>query len=142
MWKQNRMKDGEEKGRELLGNKWDKVIEALSAENQDLTKYIVEWAYGEIYQRPDLTLKQRELISMTSLAMQGKMAQLKTHIFAALNTGLTQEEIMGTFIHLSLFAGFPTSIEAIKVANEVFKSPSPEDTGVDPKNILKTKESE
>ncbi|MCO4780746.1 MAG: carboxymuconolactone decarboxylase family protein [Candidatus Cloacimonetes bacterium] len=136
MWKQNRMKDGEEKGRELLGSKWDKIIEALSAQNQDITKYIVEWAYGEIYNRPGLDLKQREIISITSLAMQGKNSQLKTHIFAALNAGLTEEEIMESFIHLALFAGFPTALEAIKIAKEVFDSPSPEDTGVDPKNIL------
>ncbi|PCJ19564.1 MAG: carboxymuconolactone decarboxylase [Candidatus Cloacimonadota bacterium] len=136
MWKQNRMKDGESKGRELLGNKWDKIIEALSSQNQDITKYIVEWAYGEVYNRPGLTLKQRELISITSLAMQGRDSQLKTHIYAALNIGLTKDEIMETFIHLALFSGFPTALDAIKIAKEIFDKPSPEDTGVDPKHIL------
>ena len=68
--------------------------------------------------------------------MQGKYSQLKTHIYAALNTGLTEEEIMEIFIHLAMFAGFPTALEGIKVAKSVFDEPSPEDTGIDPKNIL------
>ncbi len=118
-----RMEEGENQGRRLLGSKWDKVIEALSSQNQDITKYIVEWAYGEVYNRPTLDLKQREIISLTSLAMLGLKPQLKTHIYAAINAGLSQEEIMEVFIQLALFAGFPTALFAIKTAREVFDEP-------------------
>ena len=62
MWKKSRLESGEETGRKLLGDKWDLIIEALSSQNQDITKYIVEWGYGEIYNRPQLDFKAREII--------------------------------------------------------------------------------
>lgn len=129
------MQEGENQGRKLLGNKWDKVIEALSNQNQDITKYIVEFAYGEVYARPALTISQREIISLTSLAMLGLKPQLKTHLFAAVNAGLTEEQIMEIFIHLALFAGFPVALFAINIAREVFdeirRKPSDPGTGAD-----------
>ena len=120
MWKKNRIESGEETGRKLLGEHWDHLIDALSKQNQDITKYIVEWGYGEIYNRPQLNYKSREIIALTSLAMQKLKPQLKTHIIASLNSGLTEEEIIEVFIHLALFAGFPTALFAIRTAREVF----------------------
>ena len=132
MWKKSRLESGEETGRKLLGDKWDLIIEALSSQNQDITKYIVEWGYGEIYNRPQLDFKAREIIALTSLAMQGLKPQLKTHIISSINAGLQEEEIIEVFIHLALFAGFPTALFAIETAREVFdggsvKSPPKED---------------
>ena len=120
MWKKNRIESGEETGRKLLGEQWDQLIDALSKQSQDITKYIVEWGYGEIYNRPQLNYKSREIVALTSLAMQKLKPQLKTHITASLNSGLTEEEIIEVFIHLALFAGFPTALFAIKAAREVF----------------------
>ena len=135
MWKRNRMEDGEKTGRDLLGDKWDKLIEALSAQNQDIAKYIVEWGYGEVYNRPQLAFIEREIIALTSLAIQGFKPQLKTHVIAALNAGLTKDEIMETFIHLALFSGFPTALFGIQTAKEVFddgeaKQPPTEEAGL------------
>jgi 4-carboxymuconolactone decarboxylase len=139
MWKNNRMEAGERTGRKLLGEKWDHLIEALSGQNQDITKYIVEWGYGEVYNRPHLSYQQREIIALTSLAIQGLKPQLKTHVIAALNSGLKQDEIMEAFIHLALFSGFPVALFGIQTAREVFdegqarKPPekeSSEDSGV------------
>lgn len=120
MWKRNRMEEGEKTGRGLLGDKWDKLLEALTSQNQDIAKYIVEWGYGEVYNRPQLAWKEREIIALTSLAIQGLKPQLKTHVIAALNAGLTKDEIMETFIHLALFSGFPTALFGIQTAKEVF----------------------
>lgn len=124
MWKKNRIESGEETGRKLLGDQWDHLIEILSKQSQDITKYIVEWGYGEIYNRPYLDYKAREIIALTSLAMQRLKPQLKTHILASLNTGLREEEIIEVFIHLALFAGFPTALFAIETAREVFDDDS------------------
>jgi len=126
MWKRDRMEEGEKTGRTLLGDKWDKMIEGLSAQNQDITKYIVEWGYGEVYARKELSLRDREIVALTSLAMQHLKPQLRTHIFASLNAGLKKEEIMEVFIHLALFAGFPTALFAIQTAKEIFDQPDPE----------------
>jgi len=120
MWKRNRMEEGEKTGRDLLGDKWDKLLEALSSQNQDIAKYIVEWGYGEVYNRPHLPWKEREIVALTSLAIQGLKPQLKTHVIAALNAGLSKDEIMETFIHLALFSGFPTALFGIQTAKEVF----------------------
>ncbi len=70
------------------------------------------------------SLKQRELVTIAALgAMGNALPQLKVHIRGALNVGLTREEIVETFIQLSVYAGFPAALNAVFAADEVFKEP-------------------
>lgn len=103
------------------GSGGHEVIENLNAVNPDLGKYIVEYAFGEIYQREGIDLKTREIVTITSLAAMGECTpQLKVHINGALNVGIAKEEILEIFLHLSVYCGFPKAINAMFAAQEVF----------------------
>ena len=98
------------------------VINSLEGLPEDIGRYIIEFAFGDIYSRGTLDLKQREMITITSLLVQGDTSpQLRVHINGALNVGLTKEEIIETFIQTIPYVGFPRVLNAVNVAKEVFK---------------------
>lgn len=86
----------------------------------DLQKYVVEFAFGQIYSRPGISDKQRVMATITALVAQGK-PQIAMHIKTGLSVGLKPEEIVGVIIHLIPYVGFPSVLNALKVAQEVFK---------------------
>ena len=82
-------------------------------------------AFDEAQARPILDMKQREMITITSLLTQGDTSsQLHIHIQGALNVGLSRDEIIETFIHCLAYVGFPRVLNAISVAKEVFSNPT------------------
>lgn len=86
----------------------------------DLSKYVVEFAFGEIYSRPGLDNKQKVLTTISALVAQGT-PQIELHINSALTVGLKPEEIVGCIVHLIPYTGFPRVLNALKVAQKVFK---------------------
>lgn len=99
-----------------------KVIASLKNIAPDVGKYIIEFAFGDIYNRPSLDLKQREMITITALLIQGDtIPQLKVHIQGSLNVDLTQEESIETFIQCIPYIGFLRVLNAINVAKEVYE---------------------
>lgn len=87
----------------------------------DLRKYIVEFAYGDIYTRPGLDNKQRALVTISSLVTQGTHAQIETHIKRGLTAGLTAEEIVESMMQLIPYTGFPRVQGALIIAKKVFE---------------------
>lgn len=85
----------------------------------DLSKYVVEFAFGGIYSRPGLDNKQKVLTTITALVAQGK-PQIGMHIKTGLSVGLTPDEIVGCIMHLIPYTGFPSVLNALSVAKEVF----------------------
>ena len=97
------------------------VIESLADIAPDVGRYIVEFAFGDIYARPALSLRDRELATIVSLCTQGAAdPQLRVHIRGALNVGLTKSEVIEAFIQCIPYTGFPRVLNAINVAREVF----------------------
>lgn len=86
----------------------------------DLTNYVVEFAFGDIYDRPGLSNKQKVLTTITALVAQGK-PQIEMHIKTGLIVGLKPEEIVGCIMHLIAYVGFPSALNALKVAQKVFE---------------------
>lgn len=118
------MEDRQKRGLELLGQVdgegGERVIESFSDIAPDVGRYIVEFAFGDIYARKGLKLRDRELATIASLCTQGSCElQLRVHIQGALNAGLTKTEIIETFIQLIPYVGFPKVLNAISVAKEV-----------------------
>jgi 4-carboxymuconolactone decarboxylase len=108
----------------------ERVIESLKDVAPDLGRYVVEFAYGDIYQRPALDLRQRQLVTITALTTLGGVEpQLEVHINAGLNVGLTAREIVEAILHCIPYTGFPRVLNAILVAKRVF-----EERDVDPLN--------
>ena len=115
---QELMQRGRAKLREIDG---EQVMAALADIAPDLATYIIGFAFGEIYTRPALNLAQRELITLALLAAQGGCEkQLRVHIQAALNVGLSREQIVETFIQGVPYLGFPKVLNAVFVAKELF----------------------
>ncbi|MDO4644072.1 MAG: carboxymuconolactone decarboxylase family protein [Cardiobacteriaceae bacterium] len=102
------------------GVQGDAVMAALADIAPDLGQYIIGFAFGEIYSRPHLNFREREMITLAALAAQGGCEnQLRVHIHAARNVGLSFEEIIETFIHCVPYLGFPKVLNAIFVAKEI-----------------------
>ncbi|AYF76398.1 carboxymuconolactone decarboxylase [Nocardia yunnanensis] len=114
-----------ERGMELLrsvgGDSADTVIDGIAEIAPDLARYTVEFGYGDIYHRPGLTLRQRQLANIAALAAMGTAApQLRFHIDGALNVGVTPAEVVETLIHISVYSGIPAAINGLTVAKTVF----------------------
>jgi 4-carboxymuconolactone decarboxylase len=100
----------------------ERIMERLKGVSPDLARYVIEFAYGEIYQRPGLDLKLREAATVAALTALGTApVQLKTHIHRALNVGVTRQEVIEIILQMAVYAGFPAALNGMGVAKEVFQ---------------------
>lgn len=112
---------GIKKLQEIDGEEGISVVESLNDIAPDMGKYIVEFAFGDIYNRKGLSYTMRQIATIAALsALGGCERQLRIHISAALNVGLKQEEIIETIIHCVPYIGFPKALNALNVAKKVF----------------------
>lgn len=117
-----------ERGLEVLqqidGRHGEEVIAALAEIHPALGHHVAAFAFGDIYARPGLDPRSRQLVTIGALtALGGCEPQLKVHIAAALNVGLSRAEILEAILHASVYAGFPRALNATFVAREVFAAP-------------------
>jgi 4-carboxymuconolactone decarboxylase len=109
------------------------VVAALADVAPDMGREIVAWAFGRIYDRPGLTPQQRQLVTLGALtALGGVDMQLHVHIGAALNVGLTRDEIVEVFLHAVPYVGFARAMNAVLVARDVFEARAPATHPSDP----------
>jgi 4-carboxymuconolactone decarboxylase len=103
------------------GDAGEKVAEALKDIAPDLATYIIEFSFGELYSRPHLSLRLREIVTIAAcVALGTALPQLKVHMHGMLNVGGTEKEIVETILHLAFYCGFPAALNAIAAAREVF----------------------
>ncbi len=115
-----RYKRGWEKLKEIDGEAGEKVITGLKDISPDLGRYIIEYAFGDIYTRDGLDLKSKEIAVVAALTAMGTAKpQLKVHINGALNTGSTVNEIKEVMLQMSSYSGFPSSINGMSALKEV-----------------------
>ena len=104
------------------GEAGQKVIDSLANIAPDLGKFIIEFAFGDIYTRGELNLQERELITLSSLLTAGGCEpQLTVHIHAALNVGITPQKVIETFMQCIPYVGFPRVLNAVFAAKKVFE---------------------
>ncbi len=116
-----RYTEGLAKLEEIDGEAGRRVIESLQAIAPDLARYVIEFPFGDIYQRPGLDLPQRELATVAALTALGHcQAQLAVHIHGALNVGCTPEQVVEVIIQISVYAGFPAALNGMATAKTVF----------------------
>jgi 4-carboxymuconolactone decarboxylase len=108
--------------RRLEGMGYDSsIVNMLNGVAPDMTKYIYEFAFGDIHSRPGLDKKYRELVIMSVIASLGYAPlELKSHVNMALNVGWSRREIIEALMQLTVYVGFPTAINAVLTAEEVF----------------------
>lgn len=120
--KSNRYKKGWEKLKEVDGEAGENVISSLKDIAPDFADLLIEFPFGDIYSRKGLDLKSREIATIAALtAMGNATAQLKVHIQAGLNVGLSKEEIVEIIMQMSVYSGFPSALNGLFAAKEVFK---------------------
>ena len=116
-----RYERGWKKLEEIDGEAGKNVMESLKDIAPDLGRYIIEFPFGDVYARPGLDLKSREIATVAALAALGNARpQLKVHIHGALNVGCTREEIIEIMIQMAVYAGFPAALNGVFAAKEVF----------------------
>jgi 4-carboxymuconolactone decarboxylase len=103
------------------GHQGEAVIDSLADISPALGHHVAAFAFGDIYDRPGLDPRGRQLVTIGVLtALGGCEPQLKVHIGAALNVGLGREEITEAILHAAVYAGFPRALNATFVARDVF----------------------
>ena len=119
----DRYQQGWEKLKEIHGSAvGEQVLDSVKDIAPDLGRYVVEFAFGDIFSRPGLDLKSREIATVAALTALGNATpQLKNHIHAALNVGCTQTEIVEVIVQLAVYAGFPAALSGIAAAKAVFQ---------------------
>jgi 4-carboxymuconolactone decarboxylase len=103
------------------GSAGEKVIASLADIAPDFARYVIEFPFGDIYSRPGLGLRDREIATIAALTALGNAApQLKVHIEAGLNVGLSRDEIVEIIMQMAVYAGFPAALNGLFAAKEVF----------------------
>ncbi|WP_432134487.1 MULTISPECIES: carboxymuconolactone decarboxylase family protein [unclassified Streptomyces] len=107
--------------RSVDGEAGERVVDSLADISPELAHQIVAWGFGEIYARPGLVPRDRQLVTLGALtALGGCEAQLEVHVNAALNVGLTPGQIVEALLHSAGYCGFPRALNATLVAKKVF----------------------
>jgi len=106
---------------EIDGEAGERVVSALADIAPDFARYLVEFPFGDIYSRPGLDLRAREIATIAALTAMGNATpQLKVHIEGGLNVGLSRDEIVEIMMQMAVYAGFPAALNGLFAAKEVF----------------------
>lgn len=99
-----------------------KIIDELKDVSPELGNYIIEYAYVDIYSRKELDLKSKEIAIIAALTALGNaQPQLKFHINAGLNIGLSETGIKEIILLMSVYAGFPAALNGTAILKKIDK---------------------
>ncbi len=112
---QERYERGRERFLEVHDEKALAAVEGLG----DLGRLIVETVYADVYSRPGLALRDREIAAVTALVALGRSSQLPQHLRASLKAGLTVEELREVILQTATIAGFPPAMNAMATLRTV-----------------------
>ncbi|MBE1608300.1 carboxymuconolactone decarboxylase family protein [Actinopolymorpha pittospori] len=119
--RQDRFEHGLEVLSRIDGESGHRVVESLNDISPELGHQIVAWAFGDMYDRPALPPRDRQLVTLGMLtALGGCEVELDVHINASLNVGLSPEEVVEALLHAAVHCGIPRSLNATLVAKKVF----------------------
>ena len=89
-----------------------------------LVQYTTDILFRDLWLRPNLTPRDRSLVTISALIATGQVAQLGGHLNRAMDNGLTQAEAAEAITHLAFYAGWPNAFSALPIAKEVFEKRS------------------
>jgi 4-carboxymuconolactone decarboxylase len=89
----------------------------LAPKFADLTEHVL---YGDVWERPGLSKRDRSLITVASLVAMYRLEQIPRHLRRALDNGVTKEELVELITHVAFYAGFPASVSALDMAQKIF----------------------
>lgn len=116
--------------RSVLGDAHVNRAEAAKTElDSDFQDFITRYAWGEIWSRPGLARSTRSLLTIALMVALNRTDELKMHMRAAANNGVTQDEIREVLLHCAVYCGLPAANAAFHAAREVFSAPAPPQAG-------------
>jgi 4-carboxymuconolactone decarboxylase len=110
-----RYRRGRDRLREVHGERSLATVESLG----DLGRLIVEVAYGDVYSRPGLGLRERQIATVAALVATGRSSQLPVHLRSSLKAGLTADELREVIIQTATIAGFPPAMNAMSTLKTI-----------------------
>lgn len=117
-----RFDKGSEIIQDLYGNFGGAFFDDLEDVAPDFGRFIVEFSYGDVFSRPGLDRRTRELAIISALTALGTAErQLKAHILGAFKAGASREEVVETIMQVAVYAGFPAGFNALMVAKSTFE---------------------
>jgi 4-carboxymuconolactone decarboxylase len=117
-----RYERGLDRLKDVVGQAGLDVVAALRKVAPDMARYTVEFSYGDLYSRPALDDRSRQVAAVAALTVIGHCKpQLKVHVNGALNVGCSANEIVEVILQMILYAGFPAATNAMLAAEEVFR---------------------
>jgi len=113
------------KGREIQTQLWPQMATGGTPRPStklapDFVPWVAETAFGKIWARPGLPVRDRSMITVAMLAALGRSGELRAHLAGARNAGLSQEELVEVLMQVAVYAGVPAANEALNVAADVF----------------------
>lgn len=94
------------------------AIRGVAPKLVDLTENVL---FGDVWERPELSKRDRSLITISVLAAGYRSGQLPGHLNRALDNGLSKEEIVEAITHVAFYAGWPSAMNAMQIAKKVFE---------------------
>ena len=85
----------------------------------DLIGYTEKWLFGEVWERPQLSKRDRSLATVSALIAMNRTEQLPFHLQRAIENGVTKEELVEVITHLAFYSGWPTAMSAMMIAKQV-----------------------
>ncbi len=86
-----------------------------------LAEYTDKVLFGEVWRRPNLSPRDRSLITVTALVALYRINELPFHLKRAIENGVTRDEIIELITHLAFYSGWPTASSAVQIARRVFE---------------------
>lgn len=124
MDERERYEQGLKVRREVLGGAHvDKSLQNQNAFNKDFQELITRYAWGEIWSRPGLPRKTRSMITVAMMVALNRAEEFRLHLRAALNNGVTREEIKEVLLQTAIYCGVPAANSAFHVAREILEEP-------------------
>ncbi len=121
MDERERFEQGMKVRRQVLGDAHvDRAEANRNAFNEDFQDLITRYAWGEIWSRPGLDRRTRSLITLAMLVALNREGELKMHLNAAANNGVTRDEIKELLLQSGIYCGLPAANASIRLAEEVF----------------------
>jgi len=117
----DRYAEGMNKRREILGEEYvDRAEESKTAFDADFQDFITRYAWGEVWERGTLDIRERHLITLAILCALGTREELAMHLKATHNTGVTRDDVREIFHQVAVYAGLPAANAGFSIAKKVF----------------------
>ncbi len=107
--------------KQVLGAEYvEKSMASADSFSMPMQELSTEYCWGHVWTRPGLQLRERSLINIAMISALNRPHELKLHVKAALNNGLTREQIREVILQVAVYCGVPAGIDSTRIAREAF----------------------